>query len=55
MSRKKVQITLPEDLKLQLEQESKEEFMSMSSWIERSIMAYLEKKKRKKGLIDLGI
>ena len=45
MQRKKVQITLPEDLKLFLEEESKKEFMSISSWIERAIVSYAEKKK----------
>jgi hypothetical protein len=57
MQRKKVQITLPEDLKLFLEEESKKEFMSISSWIERAIVSYAEKKKTGKNqkLIDLGI
>jgi len=57
MQRKKVQITLPEDLKVFLEEESKKEFMSISSWIERAIVSYAEKKKTGKNqkLIDLGI
>jgi len=48
MQRKKVQITLPEDLKVFLEEESKKEFMSISSWIERAIVSYAEKKKQVK-------
>ena len=57
MKRKKVQITLPENLKLFLEEESKKEFMSMSSWIERAIVHYVDTKRIKKNpkLIDLGI
>ena len=57
MQRRKVQITLPEDLKVFLEEESKKEFMSISSWIERAIVSYAEKKKTGKNqkLIDLGI
>lgn len=57
MKRQKVQITLPENLKLFLEEESKKEFMSISSWIERAIVSYADKKGAKKNqkLIDLGI
>ncbi len=57
MKRKKVQITLPENLKLFLEEESKKEFMSMSSWIERAIVHYVDTKgiKKNQKLIDLGI
>lgn len=57
MKRQKVQITLPENLKLFLEEESKKEFMSISSWIERAIVSYIDKKGAKKNqkLIDLGI
>ena len=57
MKRQKVQITLPENLKLFLEEESKKEFMSISFWIERAIVSYLEKKPlgRKQKTIDLGI
>lgn len=57
MKRQKVQITLPEDLKLFLEEESKKEFMSVSFWIERAIVNYIDKKgiKKNQKLIDLGI
>jgi hypothetical protein len=57
MKRKKVQITLPENLKLFLEEESKKEFMSMSSWVERAIVHYVDTKgiKKNQKLIDLGI
>lgn len=58
MKRKKVQITLPEDLKLFIEEESKKEFMSISFWIERAIVNYVDtkgQKKNQKRLIDLGI
>ena len=57
MKRQKVQITLPENLKLFLDEESKKEFMSVSSWIERAIVSYIDKKgvKKNQKLIDLGI
>jgi metal-responsive CopG/Arc/MetJ family transcriptional regulator len=57
MKREKVQITLPKNLKLFLEEESSKEFMSISSWIERAIVSYKENKTTsiKKKVIDLGI
>ena len=57
MKRKKVQITLPESLKLFLEEESKKEFMSVSSWVERAVVHYKERKEINKNekIIDLGI
>lgn len=57
MTRKKVQITLPEELKLFLDTESKKELISTSHWIERAIKYYIEKKGYSKNhkLIDLGI
>ena len=59
MTRKKVQITLPEELKSRIEEEAKKDFMSVSSWIERAIVQRLSNKqtKREKNekVIDLGI
>jgi metal-responsive CopG/Arc/MetJ family transcriptional regulator len=58
MLRKKVQITLPEELKSILEIESKKDFMSLSSWIERAAVHYLERNKKETSnvkKIDLGI
>ena len=58
MSRKKVQITLPEELKSILDVESKKDFMSLSSWIERAAIHYLERNKKETNnakKIDLGI
>jgi metal-responsive CopG/Arc/MetJ family transcriptional regulator len=57
MKRKKVQITLPENLKSFLEVESKKDFMSISSWVERAIVHYIDKRNTKKSekIIDLGI
>jgi metal-responsive CopG/Arc/MetJ family transcriptional regulator len=57
MKRKKVQITLPEELKLYLEEECEKEFMTISSWVERALLSYIDKKSSRKNqkLIDLGI
>ena len=58
MNRQKVQITLPPDLKSLLEDKSKQEFMSVSAFIERAILYYFEKKydsTKPKKSIDLGI
>ncbi len=57
MIRKKVQITLPEDLKTTVEKEAEKDFMSISKWIERSVLQYLEKNKKvqKDKVIDLDI
>ena len=57
MKRQKVQITLPENTKLFLEEESRKEFMSVSSWIERAIVNYVDKNRKGQNqkIIDLGI
>ena len=57
MKRRKVQITLPENLTFLLEEECKQEFMSLSSWIERAIINYVNKRNLPKNqkVIDLGI
>lgn len=59
MNRGKLQITLPEDLKDLVQTESKKNFMSVSLWIERAVIKYLEnensKNKKNEKKIDLGI
>jgi metal-responsive CopG/Arc/MetJ family transcriptional regulator len=57
MKREKVQVTLPSDLKLLLEEQSKQELVSMSAFVERAIKYYFEQKNitKLKKVIDLGI
>ena len=56
--RKKVQITLPENLANKIKRESSIDFLSVSSWIERASLFYLNNKEDKTKMekkIDLGI
>ena len=57
MKRDKVQVTLPSALKALLEERSEQEFMSMSSFVERAVVYYFEHKNitKLKKVIDLGI
>lgn len=55
--RKKIQATLPDEIKVLIEEDAKDNFMSLSKWIERACLYYLQKKKnvKKEKIIDLGI
>lgn len=56
--RKKVQITLPEYLTNKIREQSSVEFVSISAWIERASLFYIENNKGNSSLkkkIDLGI
>lgn len=60
MKRQKLQITLPEELKSRIQAEAKEDFMSVSFWVERAMVSYLSqntpnKSMKKDKTIDLGI
>lgn len=60
MKRQKLQITIPEELKLRIQAAAKEDFMSVSFWVERAMVSYLSQNTPNKGIqkdktIDLGI